>query len=194
MTNTVPQRDTGVGYLRIQKGATPAALSGRRSCPGQNDPAAGMADATAPGRHQAPPGSGSSTSISPTPEIPWHLQVKALVACAYTCRDCDRAVVTDDDPPVVQYEFEGRERLDRLVVLCTCCAAKRDELRAAWPPIEKHRAPTNWGDPGAPPGWGDPETCHFVPSPAPDLIDLAVPRPPRPIDSPNTSRSPHDAP
>ncbi len=100
MTNTVPQRDTGVGYLRIQKGATPAALSGRRSCPGQNDPAAGMADATAPGRHQAPPGSGSSTSISPTPEIPWHLQVKALVACAYTCREDNGDKGTGNKPRI----------------------------------------------------------------------------------------------
>lgn len=87
------------------------------------------------------------STASPAPEIPWRLQVKALVACAYTCRDCERAVVTDDDPPVVMHDTDGRERLDRLVVLCEPCAAKRNEMQAAWPPIEKHRPPTNWGDP-----------------------------------------------
>jgi hypothetical protein len=109
------------------------------------------------------------TTASTPPEISWPRQLQALIACAYTCRDCDRAVVTDDEPPVVQHEFDGRDRLDRLVVLCTACAARRDEQRSTWPPIEKHRPPVDWDPPGATPGWGDPETCHFVPDPEPPL-------------------------
>lgn len=90
---------------------------------------------------------------SPTPEIPWPVQVRALVACAYTCRDCGRSVVADEDP-VVRHDNDGRVRLERLVVLCKPCGTKRDELEASWPPITKPRLPTDWSVPYTTPEGG----------------------------------------
>ena len=87
------------------------------------------------------------TTASPAPDIPWRHQIAALIAVAYACRDCGRRLVTDDDPPVIEHDQDGRQRLDRLVVLCRGCAGKRAADRAEWPPVKKLPTPTNWKPP-----------------------------------------------
>lgn len=56
------------------------------------------------------------------PPISWPVEVQALVASGYRCRNCRTAVVADDERRVVLVNDRAPPELSNIAVLCQRCA------------------------------------------------------------------------